>query len=71
MKMQEVMIIAKQWKIPYKIGMTKANLIREIQKREGYTACFHRQDFCDEKECRWMPACSPGWSGRMDPVHKW
>ncbi len=57
MKMYEVIIIAKKWDIPYKIGMTKGDLIRGIQKREGYTACFRRQDFCEEKECLWMDDC--------------
>ena len=60
MKMQEVIVIAKRWGIFYKIGLSKPDLIREIQKREGYTACFRRQDFCEEKECLWKEDCLPG-----------
>jgi hypothetical protein len=59
MKMQEIIIIAKKWNISFKIGMKKADLIREIQKREGYTACFYRQDSCEEQECLWKDDCFP------------
>ena len=59
MKMQEVIVTAKKWNIPYRVGIKKADLIREIQKREGFTACFQRQDFCEEKECCWMEDCNP------------
>ena len=58
-KEQIIITIAKKWNIPHKIGMTKADLIIEIQKREGYSSCFHKHGFCDEKECLWMDDCIP------------
>ncbi|HLA04784.1 MAG TPA: hypothetical protein VJZ16_02260 [Syntrophales bacterium] len=36
MKMQEIREIAKKWGIPFKVGLSKEKLIREIQIREGY-----------------------------------
>lgn len=60
MKMQEIIKIAKKWGIPYKVGLSKEELIRAIQKKEGYTACFRREDFCEEKECLWKDDCIPG-----------
>ncbi len=58
-KMQEIIAIAKEKGITYKVGVSKADLIRMIQAREGYTSCYQRQNFCDEKECRWMDDCVP------------
>jgi len=57
--MQEIIRIAKTWGIPYKVGLSKEYLIREIQKKEGYTACYQRDDFCEEKDCLWMDDCFP------------
>ncbi len=59
MKMQDVILIAKKKDVCYKVGMSKADLIRTLQTKEGYTACFQRQDFCEEKECLWMDDCIP------------
>ena len=66
MKMQQVVEIAKQWGIPYKIGFSKEKLIREIQIKEGYQPCFRRQSFCDEKECLWMDECLPTGGPHVD-----
>ena len=57
MKMQEIIVIAKKWGIPYKVGLSKEYLIREIQKKEGYAPCFRRENVCEEKECLWMDDC--------------
>lgn len=57
MKMQEVIVIAKKWNIPFKVGLSKEELIRSIQKKEGYTDCFRRDDFCEEQECLWKDDC--------------
>lgn len=46
MKMQEIKEIAKRWGIPYKVGLSKADLVWSIQEKEGYTACFRRDDGC-------------------------
>ena len=59
MKMQEVIVIAKEMDIPYKFGMSKADLIQAIQVKEGYTACFRSQEACKEKECLWLDDCRP------------
>jgi hypothetical protein len=57
MKMQEVKIIAQKWGIPFKVGLSKAELIRTIQKKEGYTDCFQTNDFCEEEACLWRDDC--------------
>jgi hypothetical protein len=56
-KMHEVIEIAKRWDIPYKIGVSKENLIRAIQVKEGYQPCFRQQSACNEKGCLWMADC--------------
>jgi hypothetical protein len=60
MKMQEVIVIAKKWNIPFKVGLSKEELIRSIQKKEGYTDCFRRDDSCEEQECLWKDDCFSG-----------
>ncbi len=57
MKMKEVIGIATKWNIAYKVGMSKAELIRAIQEKEGYTTCFQREEHCDEQECLWRIDC--------------
>ncbi len=57
MKMQQVVEIGKKWNIPYRVGLSKQELIREIQMREGYTPCFRRESVCEEKECLWKEDC--------------
>ena len=49
MKMQEVIKIAQKWNIYYRVGLTKRDLIRAIQEREGYTTCFQREEVCYEE----------------------
>jgi len=57
MKMQDIKRIAKKWGITYRVGQSKTDLIRAIQKKEGYTPCFRREEFCEQKECLWMDDC--------------
>ncbi len=57
MKMKEIIGIASKWNITYKVGMSKAELIRAIQEKEGYTTCFQREENCDELECLWRIDC--------------
>ncbi len=59
MKMQEIREIAKKWGIAFKVGLSKQDLIRAIQVREGFTPCFRRETVCDEKGCLWMDDCIP------------
>jgi hypothetical protein len=35
------------------------DLIRQIQKYEGYTACFKSKETCAEKGCSWYQECIP------------
>lgn len=60
MKMREIIEIATAWGIPFKVGLSKADMIWAIQIKEGYTACFRRDDQCERKECRWQDDCLPG-----------
>ena len=57
MKMQEIITIGKRWGIPYRVGLSKVVLIRAIQKREGYTPCFRREEDCEQKDCLWLEDC--------------
>ncbi len=59
MKMKEIIVIAKKWGIPYKVGLSKQDLIREIQNKEGNTPCFRRESVCEEEACLWMADCIP------------
>ena len=60
MKMQEIVAIARSWGIPYKVGLSKADLIWSIQDKEGYRACFRRDDACGGGECLWKDDCMAG-----------
>ena len=60
MKMQEIKEIAKRWGIPYRVGLSKAALIWAIQEKEGFTACFRRDDFCETNDCLWKDDCFDG-----------
>lgn len=41
--------------------MTKGDLIRAIQKKEGNFPCFETaKDYCDQLQCLWRKACLPG-----------
>jgi len=57
MKMKEIIVIAKNLDIPFKIGMSKDKLIHAIQIKEGYQPCFRREIVCEEKNCLWMDDC--------------
>ncbi len=57
MKMKDIIEVSKKWKVPFKVGVKKEDLIRNIQIKEGYQPCFRRQRFCDEKNCLWMEDC--------------
>lgn len=59
MKMQEIIAYGKRWGVPYKIGLSKMDMIRAIQKNEGYTPCFRRDDCCEQTDCLWMEDCKP------------
>jgi len=57
MKMQAIWVIAREWGVPFRVGITKGELIREIQKREGYSPCFGTKDACEEVVCLWWEDC--------------
>lgn len=41
--------------------MTKADLIRAIQKQEGNSECYHSKKIqCDKTDCCWREDCLPG-----------
>ncbi len=40
------------------VGLSKAELIRAIQRAEGNFDCFGRaSDFCDQETCLFRPLC--------------
>jgi hypothetical protein len=57
MKMQEVRALAKKIGVN-SFGKSKAELIREIQTKEGNFACYGTaQGYCDQLECSFRPSC--------------
>ncbi len=58
MNMREVIEIAKKQDVPFKVGLSKEKLIRDIQVKEGYRPCFRQKSVCDEKGCLWMADCT-------------
>lgn len=57
MKMQEIRTIAKKLGIN-SFAKTKAELIREIQRKEGNFDCYGTaQDFCDQEACSFRSSC--------------
>jgi len=57
MKMNEVRAIAKSLGLNC-FGKTKAELIKEIQRKEGNFDCFGSAlDYCDQFECLFRASC--------------
>ena len=44
-------------KVPNYSRMTKEELIRAIQLKEGNVACFKAIADCRQHDCLWMPDC--------------
>jgi hypothetical protein len=64
MKMQEIRLMAKRLGVN-SFGKTKTELIREIQRKEGYFDCFGRAvDDCDQVECLFRSPCLEKPSGK-------
>jgi hypothetical protein len=60
MKIQELRVIAKEKGIGT-AKMTKADMIRAIQRAEGNFDCFGKakDGSCDQAGCAWMEDCLP------------
>lgn len=57
MNMGEVRKLAKESGIT-SFGKTKADLIRAIQRHQGYFDCFGSvRDYCDQMDCCFRAAC--------------
>ncbi len=57
MKMHEVRVIAKNLGIN-SFGMSKAELIKEIQRKQGNFDCYGSAgDYCDQLECLFRSSC--------------
>jgi hypothetical protein len=58
MKMQEVRAKAKVLGLKNIFGLSKAELIRQIQRAEGNFDCFGTaKDFCDQLQCCFREDC--------------
>jgi hypothetical protein len=58
MKMQEVREKAKVLELKNTFGLSKAELIRRIQKAEGNFDCFGTaKDYCDQLDCCFRDDC--------------
>jgi hypothetical protein len=58
MKFAEIKAIAKEMGIKV-VGVKKADMVREIQVREGNEPCFAtgRVSDCGQPHCLWFEAC--------------
>jgi len=58
MKLQEIKEIAQRLQVPAR-KMTKAELIRAIQRKEENTACFETgtASVCGQDQCLWRDDC--------------
>jgi hypothetical protein len=61
MKMQEIRTKAKALGVSIKVGTSKAEAIRAIQRAEGNFDCFGtpQDDQCDQHECLFREDCIP------------
>ncbi len=58
MKMQEVRERAKRLGMKKTFGLSKVELIREIQRLEGNFDCFRTaKDYCDQFQCCFREDC--------------
>ncbi len=58
MKMQEVREKAKALGMKKTFGLSKAGLIRQIQREEGNFDCFGTaKDYCDQFQCCFREDC--------------
>ncbi len=56
MKILEIRNVARQWDVNARIGRSKLDIIRDIQIREGYSACFRTKEEC-KNDCLWKIDC--------------
>ena len=65
MKIQKIIEIAKKRGVNYE-NMDKTELIRAIQRAEGYSDCFARLNVndCNQMNCLWRGECSNAFSRR-------
>lgn len=58
MKLQDIRTIAKRHQI-HSGGLSKAELIHQIQRQEGYFDCFGSacEGVCDQCGCLWREDC--------------
>ncbi|MFP4314909.1 MAG: hypothetical protein ACOC24_03210 [Desulfovibrionales bacterium] len=61
MKMQEIRILAREQGIKFKVGTTKAEAIRALQRSEGNFDCFGTAQAgeCDQEQCLFREDCLP------------
>ncbi|MFP4657883.1 MAG: hypothetical protein ACLFMP_04250 [Desulfonatronovibrionaceae bacterium] len=59
MKMQKVRELGKKHGLSFKVGSTKVNAIRAIQRSEGNFDCFARagNKYCDQENCLFYQDC--------------
>jgi hypothetical protein len=58
MNMQEVRVIAKNYKID-SVGMSKIDIIHRVQREEGNFDCYGTaySGVCDQANCKWREDC--------------
>jgi hypothetical protein len=61
MKLQDVRALARDRGLKAGATISKAELIRTIQRDEGNSDCFGRTDsnYCDQDGCLWRADCLP------------
>lgn len=59
MKMQEIRKMGREHGLSFKVGTTKVEAIRAIQRAEGNFDCFGRagNKYCDQQDCLFYQDC--------------
>lgn len=57
MKMKELREIARTWQVDAKAVRSKQDIVRDIQRREGFEPCFRTRTVCDQHGCLWREDC--------------
>lgn len=57
MTIREIRAKAQAMKVPNYSRMTKAELVRAIQSKEGNQPCFQSIQDCRQHDCLWMADC--------------
>ena len=57
MKMKELREIARTWQVDARAVRSRQDIVRDIQRQEGFEPCFRTRTVCDQYGCLWREDC--------------